>query len=458
MRSIVIVFLLAAALSVTGASPRSRSAPSALAGDCSPCIDYASEPSSKPLGTLDVADEPFDIELRGDVVYLANSSYQDPDVHELVTVDVSDPGTPRLLDREPSPHGHRSVDVEGDHAYVAFPDLVRFDVSDPSAIEMDGLLDFGIHPGETAVQVEVEGDRAFVVTEIAGQSAERLWIVDVSGEPAFLGSVTLPYWLNDLAVRGEYVYAVGYGGIHVIDVADPLHPLHIETVSTENQVIDIELAGDVALASVFERQLQLLEISVPGAPVVIGPGPALARIFVAGDLLYAPYASAVAVYDLSDPGLVSRIGALGDVYAFFLAVDGCRLATVNWYIGDELRMFPVHCGATTAVSDARVPRTDGRGPRAFPNPFRARTAIELDVPRIAAAAGAAIVIHDVSGRLVRRLRAPRTDARPPAGPVRVIWDGRDTRGRPSAPGTYFYRLDGDGPAAGAATGRVTLVR
>ncbi|MGD8396537.1 MAG: hypothetical protein PVF43_13800 [Candidatus Eiseniibacteriota bacterium] len=457
MHSRVTVSLLAATLSVTGAMSRGRSVTPALAGDCSPCVDYATEPSSEPLGTLDVTDEPFDIELRGDVVYLANSSYQDPEVHELATVDVSDPAMPRLLDRESSPHGHRSVDVDGDHAYVVDPDLVRFDVSDPSAIEIDGLLDFGVHPGERAVQIEVDGDLAFVVTEIDGQSDERLWIVDVGGDPAFLGSVTLPYRLNDLAVLGRYVYAVGYGGVHVIDVADPLHPVHVETVTTENQVVDIELAGAFALVSVFERQLQILDLSVPGAPVVVGPGPALARIFVAGELLYAPYASAVAVYDLSDPTAVTRIGALDNVYAFSLAVDGCRLATVNWFIGDELRMFPVHCGATTTVGGEPAPRADRWVTRAVPNPFHAETAIELDLPLLAGATGAEVAIHDVSGRLVRRLQAPRADARPAGAPVRVIWDGRDTRGRRSVPGNYFYRLDGGGPA-GTVTGRVTLIR
>jgi hypothetical protein len=48
-------------------------------------------------------------------------------------------------------------------------------------------------------------------------------------------------------------------------------------------------------------------------------------------------------------------------------------------------------------------------------------------------------VYDVAGRLVRRLFQG-----PVRGEVTLVWDGRDTRGRPVGRGTYFLRLEGSG--------------
>jgi len=450
MRSIVHSSLVPGAL-VTGMLLLPAT-PAALAGGCPHCVDYGLQPSGDPLGTLDLTDEPFDLDLRGNVVYLAISNYQNLGVHELVTVDVSDPTSPLLLDTADSPGGHRSVDVEGDHAFVTFPDLARFDISDPSAIEMDGFLDFGVFPGETAGHIEVEGDLAFVITDLEGQSAEKLRIIDVSGDPAFLGSVTFSYHLNDLAVRGAYVYAVGFLGVHVVDVSDPLHPVHLGTISMENQVTDIELVGDIALVSVFERPLTLLDISDPASPEVIGAGPSLATIVAAGDLVYALHASSLALYDLSDQTTLRPVGSLGGVFAHFFDVDGCNLATVNPHIGDELRMFPTHCAATTAAPEHANPGVGHPMAQGIPNPFRGEVRLEYELP---GSGPGEIAIYDAAGRLVRRLDLEPTRSGDGPGPRSAVWDGRDGRGRRSVPGTYFYRV-----AAGdrSVIGQLTLLR
>lgn len=426
---------------------------SAAAGPCPHCVDYRLGPSSEPLGTLDVTDEPFDLDLHDDIVYLAISHYEDPNIHELITVDVTDPATPLLLDTADSPWGHRSVDVEGNHAYVAFPHLAKFDVTDPSAIEMVGFLDFAVFPGETARKVEVDGDLAFVITDLEGQTAERLRIIDVSGDPGFLGSVTFTYPLNDVAVRGSYVYAVGFFGVHLVDVSAPENPILLETLSTANQATGIELAGDIALVSVSERPLQILDISDPASPETIGAGPILGSIAVADELVYARHASSLALYDLSDPTTLTQLGALGGVFAFSFDVEGCRVATVNWFIGDELRMFPTHCPATTAAGEQPHAPVAARTTRSVPNPFRSEATLEYELPE--AGGPVEITIYNVAGRLIRRLDAASREAAGGSASHRVVWDGRDADGRRSAPGTYYYRI---ASSAGALTGQVTLLR
>lgn len=86
--------------------------------------------------------------------------------------------------------------------------------------------------------------------------------------------------------------------------------------------------------------------------------------------------------------------------------------------------------------------------RAMPNPFNPRTTISFSA---ASAGDAAVTIHAVDGRLVRRLWDGRLDA----GPWSGMWDGRDDDGRAVAAGIYLVRVR---MAGAAAATRVALVR
>ncbi|MFH2051143.1 MAG: serine hydrolase [bacterium] len=83
-----------------------------------------------------------------------------------------------------------------------------------------------------------------------------------------------------------------------------------------------------------------------------------------------------------------------------------------------------------------------------PNPFNPRTEIGFALP---ASGPVRLDVFDAAGRQVRTLLAGDTLAE---GTHRVAWDGRDTAGRASAAGVYFYRLE---TGSGAATGKMVLV-
>jgi flagellar hook assembly protein FlgD len=71
--------------------------------------------------------------------------------------------------------------------------------------------------------------------------------------------------------------------------------------------------------------------------------------------------------------------------------------------------------------------------RAFPNPFRGATTIELSLPR---RMHARLDVFDLRGRLVRKLVDEPLDG----GVTRVTWDGRDHAAREVATGIYFCRF------------------
>jgi hypothetical protein len=83
-----------------------------------------------------------------------------------------------------------------------------------------------------------------------------------------------------------------------------------------------------------------------------------------------------------------------------------------------------------------------------PNPFGRATFVSYQLGR---AGPVTLTVHDVSGRLVRRLEGgPR-----PAGSHRVRWNGTDDHGLAVPAGVYFLRFSADGAASSR---RATLVR
>jgi subtilisin-like proprotein convertase family protein len=84
-----------------------------------------------------------------------------------------------------------------------------------------------------------------------------------------------------------------------------------------------------------------------------------------------------------------------------------------------------------------------------PNPLGASgTTIRFALP---ASVPARLAVYDVTGRLVRTL----VDRALPAGPHRVVWDGRDQHGAAVRPGVYLYRLRA---GSFAAARRLVVIR
>jgi hypothetical protein len=99
--------------------------------------------------------------------------------------------------------------------------------------------------------------------------------------------------------------------------------------------------------------------------------------------------------------------------------------------------------------------SDGAAPAAVvleaaaPNPFNPRTTIRFALPTDRRVD---LSVHDVAGRLVRRLVAGETL---PAGRHAVTWNGRDRAGRGVAAGVYLYRLEA---GETVETRRMTLIK
>lgn len=126
-------------------------------------------------------------------------------------------------------------------------------------------------------------------------------------------------------------------------------------------------------------------------------------------------------------------GFAGDVqFRFRFGSDGSNAGEglYGWHIDD------VQILGTNQASDAPLVQDLPLTPALLaghPNPFQDRTVVQFDIAR---AGEVELTIYDLEGRIIRDLtRGHRTPGR-----HRVVWDGRDDRGRPAPAGLYFYRL------------------
>ncbi len=198
---------------------------------------------------------------------------------------------------------------------------------------------------------------------------------------------------------------------------------------------------DVPAALAGVPQGAVLEVTVQNTgnlPLVFGPVTPLAN-WVSVD---APPA-------WLDPGATARLsvriepsGLPEGVHETFVAFSGNapgspHLLPVQLIYGDY----------ATGVDQLPAPaagRLDG-----YPNPFNPRTTLRFSLP---GAARVELEVHDLAGRLVRRLVA----ADLPAGDHQIVWDGKDEAGRAAASGQYVARLRaGEGATA---TRKLMLVR
>ncbi|UCE58483.1 MAG: hypothetical protein JSU63_13690 [Phycisphaerales bacterium] len=157
------------------------------------------------------------------------------DTAGLLVVDVSEPGSPSLVDQVLTTGTAYGVEVFGDYAYVA-----------------DG--DAGMHVVD--------------ISSLASGSAVPLQIV---------GSVDTPGFAHSPAVIDfdTVLLADDAAGLQILDVTDPTAPAIDQTVTTTDRAVDVVLWRDVAFVSDCLGGVQVIDVPAaldgdPGTPAIIG--------------------------------------------------------------------------------------------------------------------------------------------------------------------------------------------
>jgi hypothetical protein len=198
-------------------------------------------------------------------------------------------------------------------ASLAHPDEIR---ERSSSWQMVGQV------GGPTQAVAVQGDYAYVGIGL------RLVVLDVSQPitPTEIGSTT-PFsdFVESLVVSGTLAYvATGGGGLRMVDISDPAHPLHLGGWDSPGFAEGVAISRSTVYLADGPYGLRVVDVSDPALPAEAGYACPLKYAFdvaVDGSTAYLAAAGAgLLVIDISDPRYPVELGSL-DTPGYAYGVD-----------------------------------------------------------------------------------------------------------------------------------------
>jgi len=296
--------------------------------------------------------------------------------------DISQPNSPKPICVVPRERSVHDISIDGNLACLAncIDGLIIYDISDPRNPE-----ELGCYKYEYWAFIEkvcVKYPYAYL-----GTIRYEFIVVDISNPylPTFVALCYAKSEINDLKIRGNYVYAaVGHAGVEVFDVTDPLHPHGCSAIDLDGITLSVAFYQDYLLAAGY-IMLHLL--------------------------------------DISDPLNMVILDKVSDYFFYDVAVDSGLVYTAG------STFFKVYSISSTGIEEDqdRIP-TSADIPQNYPNPFNPLTSIRYSLPE---RSDVRIEVYNILGQEVAVLY----DGNQQAGFHAVTWDAKNI---PS--GVYFANL------------------
>ena len=274
------------------------------------------------LSSIDVGGSGNSVDVSGDHAYVAAGSAG------LKIIDVGDPRAPHLASTLALAGVLNDVKLAGTRAYLAAGSagLHVVDVSNPVSPRLLGTFDT---PGD-AQDVRVNGNLAYVADGGSG-----LQIIDVSSPEAMrragsLGNIGIAQGVD---VTGTLAVVANGTGLRIVNVAQPSQPIAIGSIALPGNAYDVVVRGTVAYVADYTGSLQVVDVSAPAAPAVIGTTPTLTGgmlydVAVSGDFSFGAdvfFVNGVPIVDVSTPANPRPRAILqfpGDDTGYGIAADG----------------------------------------------------------------------------------------------------------------------------------------
>ena len=182
----------------------------------------------------------------------------------------------------------------------------------------------------------------------------------------------------------------------------------------------------------FDTEMQGIQGQVTGDPDFD-----LLRI-TAGSAFGMPSPGHTTLTRQGPPGSPYNVESFFDI-TYRIDFIGSSTGPLAGHSGSTTGTIRMQAGQPTLLSVPGSGRPSATSVQLFnsPNPFSPGTTIQY---RLLSPADVRVRVYDAAGKAVREL----TDARLPAGPHAVLWDGRDKDGHKLGSGTYFIKLSVDG--------------
>jgi hypothetical protein len=300
----------------------------------------------------------------------------------IVIIDITDPSAPTWADEWYIPAGARDLAVVGDFVFVADnagalwsfyhvlprtgpPEVINQPLS--RSVQAFSNATFGVFATgskplryqwlKDGVPITSGGTRidstnsSLVITNVKGLDAgvyavvvsnSAGWVISSNASlhvtppagPLWIGGCDTSGSAERVAVSGDYAYVVdGAGGMQVISVSDPTTPVIVGQYAG-SAVNSVAVQGTRAFLTSPARKLIVLDITDPTQPVELGSAYSILpkRVAAAGGYAYvADSLDGLEVFDVSTPTAPTRLGAY-KTNASDVAIAGnyAFLAVGNW--------------------------------------------------------------------------------------------------------------------------------
>jgi hypothetical protein len=291
-------------------------------------IDVSEPNNPIHLGCLEIVDTCREIEVSGDIAYIANTT------DGLLILDVNNPQSPQIIGSYDTPDCALSLVVSDSIVYIAdrHSGLQIIDVSDPQNPELLGCFD-----APNANHVALSGTLIFMSNFMG-----NIQVIDVSdpSNPSLVYEYYKPQeWVNDIIIIDSIAYIATSNCKFVIyDVSDPTNFNLIATYET-TYVTGISILQNMAYLSCGQGGFQVLDISDIFEPELIGAlkTPICARkAWISDNIAFIiDLYTGLEIYDISEPDNPDCIGSVDTPnYAMSIAIseDFGYVADYNSYL------------------------------------------------------------------------------------------------------------------------------
>jgi len=253
--------------------------------------------------------------------------------------------------------------------------------------------------------MHIDGNNLFITMGMQG-----LGIYDISDpvNPVDLSHVDTDNYAKNVEVQGSYAYvADNTSGFYIINVADPVHPAIIKHISTKNWVNDIAVNGNYLFVAEYAEGLKVYDISDTSNVTVVDSFSMSAYatyVDVCNNYLSVvfqnmfTYNESLALFDVTDPTNI-QLAYTHELWGRAAAQD---LKMTSEYVFVPLYSVGLYIykyDIPTKIVDTIIPNKIELMQN-YPNPFNPSTRIEFDINE---ATDVTLTLYNILGQKVTTL-------------------------------------------------------
>lgn len=257
------------------------------------------DPSSASF--VNISENIYGVRVTQDYAYVIDAD------RRLYVINISNSADPINIGSFEISGSARQIELLGGYAY-AF-NLFNVDILDLTNPAVPRYVGgYGLSPAN-------DGGLAVWGTFLFVTGSAGLEIVDVSNPAAPTRIGLFPTtWNWRVAAQGTQVYVAGrFGGLRVIDVADPQHPAQASFYDVAGYAADVKVAGNYAYLAGWRSGLRIIDVANPTQPGEVGsytPEGFINHVAMSQNYAYTVGSLGLRIINVANPAAPSQAGLL----------------------------------------------------------------------------------------------------------------------------------------------------